>query len=134
MPTGNTTANDLLKILLGGVDASWRTNPSRYLAWHTASPLVSGNQTSNEATYGGYARTAILVANWTDNGTQFANSALVQAPQCTSGSETLTHVSIGTLVSGAGQILAFGTLATSIAVSAPIQPQFAIAGITWTIT
>ena len=46
-------------------------------------------------------------------------------PTATGGSETITHVSVGTASSGAGQILYSGALNSSRAVSNGIQPQFA---------
>ena len=55
--------------------------------------------------------------------------ALVQFPQCGVTGATITHVSIGTLSSGAGQILYSGALNASLAVANLIQPQFAIAAL-----
>jgi hypothetical protein len=62
---------------------------------------------------------------WDVSGNSASNDDLIQFPQCTSGSETITHVAIGTAVSGAGQILYSGALSASLAVSSGIQPQFA---------
>jgi hypothetical protein len=53
------------------------------------------------------------------------NAALVQFPQCTGSSNTITHVAIGTASTGAGQIIAKGALSSSLSVSSGIQPQFA---------
>lgn len=132
MSKGNTAENDVLKMALKGTDPSWRANANRYIALHTADPGEAGSQTTSECAYTSYARVAIPVADWTDGGSSFTNSALVQLPQCTGGSETITHFSIGTLSSGAGQILYKGALSASLAVSNLIQPQFAIGAITVT--
>jgi hypothetical protein len=132
MSKGNTAENDILKMVLKGTDPSWRGNANRYIALHTADPGEAGSQTTSECAYTSYARVAIPVADWTDGGSSFTNSALVQLPQCTGGSETITHFSIGTLSSGAGQILYKGALSASLAVSNLIQPQFAIGAITVT--
>ena len=132
MSKGNTAENDILKMVLKGTDPSWRGNANRYIALHTADPGEAGAQTTSECAYTSYARVAIPVADWTDGGSSFTNSALVQLPQCTGGSETITHFSIGTLSSGAGQILYKGALSASLAVSNLIQPQFAIGAITVT--
>jgi hypothetical protein len=126
----NTTENDVLKANLKGTDPSWRANANRYLAWYTADPGEAGTAITSEATYGSYARTAIPIADWTDGGSTFSNTNLLQAPACTSGSETLTHVAIVTTSSGAGQILYSGALSTSIPVAAPIQPQFSPGALT----
>jgi hypothetical protein len=75
---------------------------------------------------------AIGIADWTDGGSTFSNTLLEQFPQCTGGSETITHVSIGTVVAAAGQIIYSGALLSSLAVSNGIQPQFAALALTVT--
>jgi len=131
MGKGNATILDVLKVaFLNNYDPSWRTNANLYLALHTADPTASGDQTSNEVTtgaYASYARVAVAktAGGWTVSGTTSVNAALVQFPQCTGGTgATVTHVSIGTLTSGAGQILYSGSLNSPLAVSNLIQPQF----------
>lgn len=125
MSKGNTTENDLLKMVLQGTDPAWRVDANVYISLHTADPGEAGSQTTSEATYGAYARVAVVKASgWTDGGATFTNSGLIQFPQCTSGTNTITHAAIGTVTSGAGQILWSGALAASLAVSAGIQPQF----------
>ena len=130
MSKSNTTENDVLKAVLTGVDPTWRSNANRYLALHTADPGEAGSQTTSEATYTSYARIAIATSAWTDGGSTFSNTNLAQFPQCTGGTNTITHVSIGTLTSGAGQILYSGALNSSLSVSNGIQPQFAATSLT----
>lgn len=125
MSKGNTTENDVLKAVLTGVDPAWRANANRFLALHTADPGEAGGQTTSEATYTGYARIPIATGAWTDGGSTFTNTNLLQFAQCTAGTNTITHVSIGTLSSGVGQVLYKGPLTSSLAVSNGIQPQFA---------
>jgi hypothetical protein len=48
----------------------------------------------------------------------------VTFPEATSGSETITHFAIGDAVSGAGNILYFGSLSASVAVAAGITIKF----------
>jgi hypothetical protein len=43
--------------------------------------------------------------NWTVTGNQAVNNLALDWPEATSGSQTVTHVSIGTLASGAGTVL-----------------------------
>ena len=127
MSKSNTTENDVLKMALQGVDPSWRVAANLYCALHTADPGDAGTATTSEATYTGYARVAMVKATaWTDGGASFSNAALVQFPKCTAGTNTITHFSICTTASGAGQILYSGALSSSLAVSNNIQPQFGI--------
>lgn len=127
MSKSNTTENDVLKMALQGVDPAWRAAANLYCALHTADPGDAGTATTSEATYTGYARVAMVKATaWTDGGASFSNSGLVQFPKCTGGTNTITHFSICTTASGAGQILYSGSLSSSLAVSNNIQPQFGI--------
>jgi len=107
---------------------------SLYLALHTGDPGEAGDQTTNECAYGSYARVAIArtVGGWTVSGNTVTNVALAQFPECTSGSETITYVSIGVASAGASVILYSGALTASRSVSAGIQPQFAATALTVT--
>lgn len=128
MPKSTITANDTLDSFLRAVDPLWRNGATRYISLHTATPGVGGNQTTNEAAYGGYTRVAVTAATGftAASAGSASNTGLIQFPECSSGSETETYVAIGTAASGAGQIIYFGALTASRAVSAGIQPQFAI--------
>lgn len=99
---------------------------SFYVALHTADPTDAGNQTTSEASYTGYARVAVARTGggWTVSGNQVSNTATVQFGECTAGSATATHFSVGMLASGAGDILYSGALSASRAVSAGITPLF----------
>lgn len=73
------------------------------------------------------SRVAITKATgWTDGGSTFSNAALIQAPQCTGGSNAITHFGLVTASSGAGQLLVSGALSATLNVTTGIQPQFAI--------
>lgn len=125
MSKSNTTENDILKAILQGVDPAWRAGATQYLALYTADPGDAGSATTNEATYTGYARTALTKATaWNDGGSSFSNAALIQSPKCTGGSNDITHFAIVTTASGAGQILYSGALGSTLSVSNNIQPQF----------
>lgn len=130
MSKGNTTENDLMKFMFNGT-AMPSYGANLYLSLHTADPGEAGDQTTNEATYTGYARVGVARDNtgWVVSGNQSSNDDLLQFPQCTGGSNTITHVAIGTASSGAGQILYSGALNASIAVSNLIQPQFSAAAL-----
>lgn len=111
-----------------GTAISWNGNTNLYVALHTADPGEAGNQTTSEATYTSYARVTVARTSggFTVSGNQVSNTALIQFPQCTGGTNTITHVSVGTATSGAGQILYSGALTASLSVSSGIQPQFSV--------
>jgi len=126
MSKGNTTENDILEYIFKDTAFSWDANTDLYLSLHTADPGEAGDQTTNECTYGSYARVGVArsAGGWTISGATASNTALAQFPECTSGSETITYVSIGMLSSGASVILYSGALTASRSVSSGIQPQF----------
>ncbi len=144
MSKGNTFENDILQLLFNNVDIAdigdaggiqnSATAGSLYVALHTGDPGEAGNATTSESAYGSYARQAVARsgAGWTVAGNSVSNAALIQFPECTSGSETISHVSITTAVSGATKILYSGALSASRSVSSGIQPQFAIGALTVT--
>jgi len=134
MSKGNTTENDVLAHLFKATALPWAANTDLYLALHTADPGEAGSQTTSEATYTSYARIAVVrsAVGWTVSGNTSVNAALAQFPQCTGGSNTITHVSIGTASSGAGQIVYSGALNASLSVSNGIQPQFSAGALTVT--
>ena len=128
MSKGNTFENDVIKLVVLGTAFSWNANGSVYVGLHTADPGEAGNQTTSEATYGSYARVAVArtAGGWTVAGNQASNAGIVTFPQATSGSSTVTHVSVGTGASGVGQLLYSAALSSSLAVASPIQPNFPI--------
>ena len=137
MSKSNTFENDLLQLIFNNVDIAdigdaagiqnSATAGSLYLALHTADPGEAGNATTNECAYTSYARVAVArtVGGWTVATNTATNTALAQFPECTGGSETITHVSITVAASGASKILYSGALTASRSVSSGIQPQFA---------
>jgi len=60
------------------------------------------------------------------------NAAAITFPQCTGGSNTITHFAVGTASSGAGKILYKGALTAQLAVSNLIIPEFAASTLTIT--
>lgn len=129
MSKANNTESDVLKMLLQGTDPAYRAGANLYLALFTADPGEAGS-IADEATYTSYARVTLVKATaWTDAGSTFSNAGLIQFPQCTGGSNLITHVALITTASGAGQILYKGALNSSLTVTNLIQPQFAIAAL-----
>ena len=137
MSKSNTFENDILKLIFNNVDIAdigdagglqnSATAGSLYVALHTADPGEAGTAATSESAYTSYARVAVTrdSSGWTVSGNSATNTALVQFPECTGGSETITHVSITTASSGTSKILYSGALSASRSVSSGIQPQFA---------
>jgi|ERR1035437_8112201 hypothetical protein len=107
-----TTDNDLVNYTFTNAAISWRSNTTLYIALHTASPLTTGDQTTNEATYIGYARFAVNrdALSWNVNLGTASNLVDIVFPQSQGTNNTVTYVSIGVASSGASQILYFGAL------------------------
>lgn len=144
MSKSNTFENDLLLLIFNNTDIAdigdagglqnSATAGSLYVALHTGDPGEAGTAATNEAAYGSYARVAVARsgAGWTVAANEAENFALIQFPECTSGSETISYVSITTASSGASKILYSGALSASRAISSGIQPQFAATALTVT--
>lgn len=135
MTKSNATENDMLAKVFKATALPWDAITDLYIALHTADPGEGGAQNTSEATYTGYDRVQVArsAVGWTVTGSSAQNAALIQFPQCTGGTNTITHVSIGTVdLPGAGQILYSGALNASLAVSNLIQPQFAGGALTIT--
>jgi hypothetical protein len=133
-----TSYNFLLALFNGTTWANVLQNASSpltnfYLAFHTADPGLSGNQTTNEVAYTGYTgvgRTAIARSSAgftvTQNTGVSSTVALTQAaaaPMCTGGSATASNFSIGTASTGAGTVLYSGTVTPTISISLNVTPQ-----------
>lgn len=140
MSKGNTFENDVLLITFNATLAAHlgvlttTGNANLYVSLHTADPGEGGSQTTSECAFGSYARQAVARSGsgWTVAANSAENAATISFPECTSGSETVTHVAIGTVVSGAGQIIYSGALNASRSVSSGITLQFAAGALTVT--
>jgi hypothetical protein len=142
MPKSTTTNNNILKLIFNATNwanvadnAASSPLTNLYLALHTADPGVGGSQTTSETSYTNYARVAVVrtTSGWTAATTSTTqNVALLQFPQCGATGATVTHVSIGTAVSGAGTIFYSGALNSSLSVANLIQPQFSAGALTVT--
>lgn len=138
---GNTAESDLLKLLFqntawanvgnaGGLQPSSAAG-SFFIGLSTGTLSGSSTQSTTEAAYTSYARVAVARSSggWTITGsapTTAENAAAVTFPACTGGSETETYATIGRDSSGAGEVIFWGALSSSLAVSSGITPSFAI--------
>jgi hypothetical protein len=128
----NATESDFLALTFTATALPWAAAANLEIHLHTADPGEAGVSTTSEATYTSYAAVTVARtgAGWTVTGNTVTNDALIQFPQCTGGTNTITHVSISP--SGSTQILYSGALSSSLSVSNGIQPQFAASALSIT--
>lgn len=136
MPFANTAILDLLKLLLNnttwagigdatGIVGSGSAG-SLFFSLHTATPGAGGDQTTNEISYTGYARVAVARTSggWTVTGNPATLTSTVSWPQSSGGTGgTATFVGLGKASSGAGELVLFGAISPTIAVSNGVTPQ-----------
>ena len=133
MSKGNTFENDLLKLIFNATaianladNASVSPLTNLYVSLHTADPGDTGDQTTNETTYGGYQRVTVArtTGGWTASSSGSTSpQANIDFPQCTSGTATITHFAVGTAPSGSGKILYSGTVTPNISVCSGVIPR-----------
>lgn len=134
MSKSNSMETDLLELIFNATawpdlaenDASSPVT-NLYVSLHTSDPGEAGAQNTNETSYTNYARVAVVrtSSGWTVSGNAVTNAAAIAFPQCGASGATITHFGVGTLSSGAGQLLYSGALTSSLVVSAGVTPQFA---------
>ena len=123
--------NGYLQLLFKGVAIAniadnTATSPltNLYVALHTADPTDAGTQTSNEISYTGYSRVAVARgAGWTVTASSVSPAANIDFGQCTVGTGTVTHWSVGSLASGAGVLYYSGTVTPNISVQPGVIPR-----------
>lgn len=145
MSMSNASETALLNLLFNNTDwanvgdaaglQNSATAGSFHIALHSADPTDTGNQSTSEISYTGYARVAIARsgAGFTVSGNQVSNAAIVQFGECTAGSASASYFSVGLGSSGATEILYSGSLASPRSISSGITPLFNIGALTGTI-
>lgn len=134
MSFSNSTETDVLRQVFIGTALPWNANTNLWLALYTASPAEAGSAVTNEATYGGYARVVLTRAtDFTVTGNTLSNTNLEQFAACSSGTNTITHAAIVDSASGAGNVIVYAALSSSISVSTGVQPQFAAGALSFTL-
>lgn len=133
MSISNATETALLQYIFENTAPAWDAATQLDIHLHTADPGEAGTSSTSEATYGSYAVVTVSRSGtgWSTSGPTTTNDALIQFPQCTSGSNTITHVSI--TPNASTTILFSGALSSSLAVSTGIQPQFAASALSITL-
>jgi hypothetical protein len=134
MSFSNAAEAAVLNQVFIGTALSWNGNTNLWLALHTSNPDESGTAVTNEVSYGSYTRVAVSRATgFTVASSNVSNASLVQFPLCTSGSVTVTHISIVDTASGAGNIIVSGALSNSRLVESGTQLQFAPSALVFTL-
>lgn len=136
MSKSNAFETDLLELIFNAVaiaglaeDDTSSPVTDLYVSLHTADPGESSTQTSNETTYGDYARVAVPRdgTGWIVSGSSVSPAAPIIFPEIASGTGTITHVGIGTDPTGAGYLLYKGSISPSIPISVGESPTLSIA-------
>lgn len=135
MSFSNTLENELLLLILNNSnianigDATGLRGSSTagvfYLSLHTSSPGEGGTQSTNETTYGSYARVSVVrsASGWTVTGNSASPTSAIDFAEATSGTATITHVGLGTDSSGTGKLVLYGSLSPSISVASGVIPR-----------
>lgn len=103
-----------------------------YIALHSADPGETGNQSTNEISYTGYARVAVprTGSGWSRTGSTISNVAAIAFGQCTAGTVTARYFSIGTEASGSTLLLWSAALNIDLLITPPLRPEFAAGTLT----
>lgn len=133
MSLSNVAETAMLAYVFEGTTPWWDSATDFDLHLHTADPGEGGTTATSEATYTSYANVGLSRSGtaFTTSGATVTNDSLIQFPQCTGGSNTLTHWSIST--DGDTRIIVSGTITTPLNVSTGITPQFAASDLGVTI-
>lgn len=136
MSKGNTFENDWLLLVFNATaianiadNAASAPLTNLFVSLHTSDPGEAGDQTTNEATYTSYARESIARTSggWTVTANSVSPVGNIDFTTATGGSETATHFAVGTLTSGAGKILYYGTVTPNIVISSGVTPRLTTA-------
>lgn len=100
-----------------------------WISLHTSDPGVSGSQSTNETSYGAYARVSVARsgAGWVRTGQSISPAATITFPQCTSGTATITHAGLGSDSTGAGHLFWSGAVSPNISVATGVIPELTTA-------
>lgn len=131
MTTNQVTANSLINLVLSAtawanvaINATSSPITQIYVSLHTADPGATGNQTTSEVAYTGYARVAVSRSGGWSASTAASSSpiATISFPTGTGGSGTATFAALGTASSGTGSILWSGPISPAIVTGNGVTP------------
>lgn len=128
MSAGNTTENDILKLMFNSVALAWAGDATLEFALHSADPGEAGTASTNEISYTGYARvskTRADASKFTVSGNTVTNADTITFPKRTnSGTVQATHWSLCRPGGGAAQIIIYGALNDPLDIGINVQPLF----------
>lgn len=134
---GNTFENDLMKLIFNATaianiadNAASAPLTNLYVGLHTGDPGETGDQTTSEISYTGYARIAVARTSggWTITNNSGSPVANIDFGEMTGGAGgTVTHCIVGTASSGAGKLLYKGTVTPNIVVTSGVIPRLTTA-------
>ena len=136
MSKSNAFENALLQLIFNATaianladNAASAPLTNLYVSLHTADPGETGNQSTSEATYTGYARVAVARTSggWTVTNNSVSPVANIDFPAATGGSSTVTYFGVGSASSGTGVLYYSGTVTPSIAVTSGVTPRLTTA-------
>lgn len=137
MSKADTFENDWLKLVfqataIANIADNAATSPltNLYVSLHTADPGETGNQTTNETAYTGYARVAVARTSggWTVTANSVSPAANIEFGECTaSAGAAITHAAVGTASSGTGKVLYKGALTPNITMAVGVIPRLTTA-------
>lgn len=114
MPFSTNFANDLLLFLLNGTALpTYGDDTNFYVSLHVSSPGPTGTQSTHEASYTSYARVQLTrdSGTWTVASNLGTTTGSVDFPTSTDSTpQTVTHIALGVLSSGAGEIIDYKAL------------------------
>ena len=125
----NSASSAPINALGSGLGAA-ATAGNLYISLHTADPTASGNQSTSEISYTGYARQAVArsSAGFTITGNVVNPASTIAFGAMTVGTGgTVTNWAIGTASSGTGYILYTGTVTPNMSVVTGVTPQLTTA-------
>lgn len=136
MSKANAWENDLLLLLFNNTNAAnigdatglrgSSTAGSLYVSLHTADPGETGDQTTSETAYTGYARVAVARSSggFTITANSVSPAANIDFGECTaSPGGAITHFGVGTAASGTGKLLYSGTVTPNITMATGVIPR-----------
>lgn len=137
MSMTDTFENDLLKLIFNATaianiadNAVSAPITDIYASLHTANPGETGNQSTSEISYTGYARIAVARTSggWTVTANSVSPLANIEFGEMTAGAGgTATYVGFGTASAGTGKLLFSGAIAPTISVVNGIIPRLTTA-------
>lgn len=137
----DTTENAILALIFTATawanyadNAASTPQTNVHYALHTADPGDSGTMSTNEATFGSYARQNVARSGsgHTVTNNSVSPNANINFGTASSGTNTITHASSGKTGGGAAAILIAGTVSPNLSISTGV-PAILASTSTWTL-